>query len=63
MATGVILSGGSAWAFQLDGLLTLTATGSFNANGIVIEKSSDVEFFSSNGLGAVGFVAYIDIIL
>lgn len=53
VATGVTLSGGSAWAFQLDGLLTLTGDGDFDGNAIVIEKTSDIEFFSSNGLGAV----------
>lgn len=59
MATGVVLNGGSAWAFQLDGLITLTADGSFGGNAIVIENSADVEFFSSNNQGAINGQGYL----
>lgn len=59
MATGVTLSGGSSWAFQLDGLITLTADGSFGGNAIVIEKGNDIEFFSSNNLGAINGQGYL----
>jgi hypothetical protein len=50
VATGVKLNKGSAYAFQIDGLITLTSEGSFNGNAIVIENASDVEVFSSNAL-------------
>ena len=53
MAAGVVLSGASGWAFRLDGLITLTEDGSFNGNAIVVEKGNDVEFYSSNNLGAI----------
>ncbi|GAB7357641.1 hypothetical protein MBLNU459_g0138t1 [Dothideomycetes sp. NU459] len=59
MATGVVLSGASGWAFQLDGLITLTSDGDFNGNAIVIESGSDIEFFSSNNLGAINGQGYI----
>jgi len=44
---------------QIDGLITLTADGSFGGNAIVIENASDVEVFSSNGLGAINGQGYI----
>ena len=53
VATGVVLSGASGWAFQRDGLITLTENSSFNGNAIVVEKGNDVEFYSSNKLGAI----------
>ena len=59
MATGVTLNAASGWAFQLDGLITLTADGSFNGNAIVIENAQDVEFFSSNNLGAINGQGYL----
>lgn len=59
MATGVKLSGASGWAFQLDGLITLTSDGDFDGNAIVIETGSDIEFFSSNNLGAINGQGYI----
>ncbi|TVY51695.1 Rhamnogalacturonase A, partial [Lachnellula cervina] len=59
LATGVALNKGSAYAFQIDGLITLTADGSFGGNAIVIENASDVEVFSSNGLGAINGQGYL----
>lgn len=59
VATGVVLKGGSAWAFQLDGLITLTSDGSFGGNAILIQNANDVEMFSSNGLGAINGQGYI----
>lgn len=59
VATGVVLNKGGAYALQIDGLITLTADGSFNGNAIVIENASDVEVFSSNGLGAINGQGYI----
>ncbi|KUJ23727.1 pectin lyase-like protein [Mollisia scopiformis] len=60
IATGVVLNGGSAYAIQIDGLITLTSDGSFNGNAIVIENASDVEVFSSNALGAINGQGYIE---
>ncbi|KAH8594647.1 pectin lyase fold/virulence factor, partial [Bisporella sp. PMI_857] len=59
IATGVILTGGSGWAMQIDGLITLTSGGSFGGNAIVIKDANDVEVFSSNGLGAIDGQGYI----
>ncbi|TVY13083.1 putative rhamnogalacturonase A, partial [Lachnellula arida] len=59
IATGVTLNKGSAYAIQIDGLITLTSDGSFGGNAIVIENTSDVEIFSSNGLGAINGQGYI----
>ena len=58
LTKGVTLSGGSQWAFQLDGLITLTESGSYGGNAFVIENSSDLEFFSSNNEGAINGVGY-----
>jgi len=44
---------------QIDGLITLTATGSFGGNAIVIKNAVDVEVFSSNGQGAINGQGYI----
>jgi rhamnogalacturonan hydrolase len=57
--TGVVLNKGSAYALQIDGLITLTCDGSFSGNAIVIENASDVEVFSSNALGAINGQGYI----
>ncbi|KAK8208138.1 RGase B [Phyllosticta capitalensis] len=51
MSTWVELSGGSAWALQLDG--TIYRTGEDGGNMIFIEHTSDVEVFSSTGAGAI----------
>lgn len=59
MQTGVTLNKGSAYALQIDGLIVLTSDGSFGGNAFVIENASDVEVFSSNGLGAINGQGYI----
>lgn len=59
VATGVVLNKGSAYALQIDGLITLTSNGAFNGNAIVIQNTNDVEVFSSNGLGAINGQGYI----
>ncbi|RDW63491.1 hypothetical protein BP6252_11036 [Coleophoma cylindrospora] len=60
LATGVTLSGATVgWAFQLDGLITLTSDGVFGGNAFYIENTSDLEFFSSNNLGAINGQGYI----
>lgn len=63
MATGVVLNKANAFAMQIDGLITLTSTGSFGGNAIVIENGEDIEVFSSNGLGAIngqGYISWIE---
>ncbi|KAF2764106.1 hypothetical protein EJ03DRAFT_392242 [Teratosphaeria nubilosa] len=56
LSTWVTLSGGSAWALQLDG--TIYRTGSDGGNMIYIEHSTDFELFSSTGKGAVQGYGY-----
>lgn len=51
MNTWVSLTGGSAWALQLDG--TIYRTGTAGGNMIFIGSTSDFELFSSTGKGAV----------
>lgn len=57
MATWVTLSGGSAWALQLDG--TLIRTGTSGGNMIFIEHTSDFELFSSTSKGAIQGNGYV----
>ncbi|OKL57526.1 hypothetical protein UA08_07098 [Talaromyces atroroseus] len=59
LATGVKLNGASGWAFQIDGLITLTSDGDFDGNAFIIERGSDFELFSSNNLGAIDGQGYI----
>lgn len=59
VATGVKLNKGSAYAFQIDGLITLTSNGVFAGNAFIIQNTQDVEVFSSNGLGAINGQGYI----
>lgn len=47
----VLLNGGNAWAFQLDGIITRTGTD--GGNMIFIEHGEDFEMFSSTSRGAV----------
>lgn len=56
MATYVTLSGGSAWAVQMDG--TITRTGTAGGNMIMIEHVDDFELFSSHGTGAIQGLGY-----
>ncbi|KKY27109.1 putative endo-rhamnogalacturonase f [Phaeomoniella chlamydospora] len=59
LATGVTLSGASGWAFQIDGLITLTSDGSFDGNAFVIEDGSDIEVYSGTNTGAINGQGYI----
>ncbi|GAB7351037.1 hypothetical protein MBLNU459_g1521t1 [Dothideomycetes sp. NU459] len=58
MSTTVTLSGGSAWAIQLDGIISRTnsLTG---GNMFMIEHSTDFEFFSSTSKGAIQGNGYV----
>ncbi|KAG7449201.1 rhamnogalacturonase A [Guyanagaster necrorhizus] len=56
LSTWVTLSGGSAWALQLDG--TIYRTGTDAGNMIFIEHTSDFELFSSTSSGAVQGYGY-----
>ncbi|GLI73171.1 hypothetical protein PoHVEF18_001381 [Penicillium ochrochloron] len=56
MATWVTLSGGSAWAINLEG--TIIRTGTAGGNMIFIEHSTDFELYSSNGEGAMQGYGY-----
>jgi rhamnogalacturonan hydrolase len=51
MNTWVSLTGGSAWALQLDGVIYRTGTA--GGNMIFIGNANDFELFSSTGKGAV----------
>ncbi|KAN0092144.1 carbohydrate-binding module family 1 protein [Hyaloscypha variabilis] len=59
LQTGVVLNKGSAYAIQIDGLITLTSDGSYAGNAFILENGSDIEVFSSNGLGAISGQGYI----
>lgn len=50
-------SGGTAWALQLDGIITRTGTD--GGNMIFIEHGTDFEMFSSTGHGAIQGHGYI----
>jgi rhamnogalacturonan hydrolase len=56
LANWVTLSGGSAWALQLDGQIYRTGTGS--GNMFMIEHATDFEMFSSTGKGAIQGYGY-----
>lgn len=56
LETWVTLSGGSAWALQLDGIIYRTGTA--GGNMIFIEHSSDFELFSSTSKGAMQGYGY-----
>ena len=57
LANWVTLSGGNAWALQLDGVITRTGTD--GGNMIFIEHGTDFEMFSSTGKGAIQGNGYI----
>jgi rhamnogalacturonan hydrolase len=59
VATQVLLNKANNFAFQIDGLITLTSDGDFSGNAFIIQNSNDVEVFSSNGLGAINGQGYI----
>ena len=57
MSTFVTLSGGNAFAIQLDGIIS--RTGSATGNMFMIEHATDFEFFSSTSKGAIQGNGYI----
>ncbi|KAK4542302.1 hypothetical protein LTR36_006955 [Oleoguttula mirabilis] len=57
MSTFVTLSGGSAWAINLEGTIERTGT-TASGNMIAIESTTDFEFYSSNGKGAIQGYGY-----
>lgn len=57
LETWVTLSGGSAWALQIDGIISRTGTDS--GNMIFIEHTSDFELFSSTSEGAIQGNGYV----
>ncbi|CCL98195.1 uncharacterized protein FIBRA_00189 [Fibroporia radiculosa] len=56
MQTWVTLSGGTKWAFRLDGLITRTST--TTGNMIVVENANDFEFYSANSAGGIQGAGY-----
>ncbi|PCH43287.1 glycoside hydrolase family 28 protein [Wolfiporia cocos MD-104 SS10] len=56
MQTWVTLSGGTKWAFRLDGLITRTST--TTGNMIVVENADDFEFYSQNSAGGIQGAGY-----
>lgn len=60
LATQVYLKRPSALAFQLDGIITLTSNGAFSGNAFLFQLGSDIEFFSSNGKGAINGQGWIE---
>lgn len=56
MATWVTLSGGNAWAINLEGIIVRTGTA--GGNMIFIEHSTDFELYSSRGEGAIQGYGY-----
>jgi len=57
LETFVTLSGGSAWALQIDGIVYRTGTS--GSNMIYIEHANDFELFSSHSSGAVQGAGYL----
>ena len=57
LATWVRLSGGSAWTFQLNGIIY--RTGAASRDMIFIEHSDDFKLFSSTSKGAIQGNGYI----
>ena len=53
MSTWVTLSGGTAWALQLDGIIYRVGTA--GGNMIFIEHTTDFEMYSSTSKGAMGY--------
>ncbi|RDX45296.1 rhamnogalacturonase [Lentinus brumalis] len=56
MQTWVTLSGGTQWAFRLDGLISRAAT--TGGNMIAIEDADDFEFYSANSAGGIQGFGY-----
>ncbi|KIJ54506.1 glycoside hydrolase family 28 protein [Sphaerobolus stellatus SS14] len=51
MQTWQTLTGGSSWAFQMDGIITRTST--TGGHMIIIQNATDFEMYSSNSAGAI----------
>lgn len=56
LGTWVTLSGGNAWAINLEGIIVRTGTA--EGNMIYIEHSTDFEIYSSQGKGAIQGYGY-----
>lgn len=56
MATWQTLNGGSGWAIQLDGIIYRTGTA--GGHMIIVENTSDFEFFSRTSKGAIQGYGY-----
>ncbi|RDW85497.1 glycoside hydrolase family 28 protein [Coleophoma crateriformis] len=56
MSTWVTLSGGTAWALQLDGIIYRTGTA--GGNMFMIEHTTDFEMYSSTSTGAIQGYGY-----
>jgi rhamnogalacturonan hydrolase len=56
MSTWQTLSGGSGWALQLDGIIYRTGTA--GGHMIIVENTSDFEFFSRTSKGAIQGYGY-----
>ncbi|KZT05693.1 glycoside hydrolase family 28 protein [Laetiporus sulphureus 93-53] len=56
MQTWVTLSGGTKWAFRLDGLIYRTST--TTGNMIAVENAEDFEFYSANSAGGIQGYGY-----
>ncbi|KAM0155045.1 hypothetical protein ACHAQE_006947 [Botrytis cinerea] len=56
MSTWITLSGGSAWALKLDGIIY--RTGSDDGNMIMIKHTTDFEMYSSTSAGAIQGYGY-----
>jgi rhamnogalacturonan hydrolase len=57
MSTWQTLSGGSGWAIQLDGIIYRTGTA--GGHMIIVENTSDFEFFSRTSHGAMQGYGYV----
>ena len=53
LSTWVNLSGGSAWALQLDGVIYRSESTTAGGNMIFVQHTSDFELYSSNRQGAI----------
>ncbi|EPS95398.1 hypothetical protein FOMPIDRAFT_131096 [Fomitopsis schrenkii] len=56
MQTWVTLTGGTKWAFRLDGLITRAST--TGGNMIAVENAQDFEFYSANSAGGIQGLGY-----
>lgn len=57
LSSTVLLNGGSNWAFQLDGLITVDynayVSGALSGNALFFQRMKEFEIYSSNGKGAI----------